>query len=87
MTKIKTPSGFECELDEAFRDDFELLEHMAHLAEGDPSGITEIIDGIFGEAKTALYEHCRKENGRVSTKAVMQEVKDVFNSVGGELKN
>lgn len=87
MVKIKTSSGFECELDEAFRDDFELLENLVRLDKGDPSGLTEIIDGIFGDEKEALYEHCRKENGRVSTVAVMQEVKDVFNGACGELKN
>ena len=87
MVKIKTSSGFECELDEAFRDDFELLENLVRPDKGDPSVLTDVINGIFGEAKPALYEHCRKENGRVSTMAVMQEVRDVFSSVGGELKN
>ena len=31
MAKIKTSSGFECELDDAFRDDFELLENLARM--------------------------------------------------------
>ena len=87
MAKIKTSSGFECELDDAFRDDFELLENLALMDKGNLSVLPDVIDAIFGDAKEAMYDHCRKDNGRVSTTAVMQVVKDVINSADGELKN
>ena len=44
------------------------------------------MDSLLGDKKADLYEHCRRENGRVSATAVMAEIKEIFENAG-KLKN
>lgn len=85
MLKGKTPSGFE--LDENILDDYELLESLQAIDNGDYGKVTQTISYLLGEEqKERLKEHVRKENGRVSVIAMMNEVAEIFQA-NSSLKN
>ena len=89
--KGKTSSGFEYEIDDEVKDDMELLDALIELDEGEPAGIKKATLIMLGqEQKNALYEHCRKQNGRVSASMVIAEFKEILDSAqetNTELKN
>ena len=87
MLKGKTTSGFSFEIDEAIADDLELLEDIAR-ADKDVSVFPRVLEEILGaDQKKALYEHLRGKNGRVSTKAAVDEFTEIMNIAGEETKN
>lgn len=87
MLKGKTKSGFKFEIDEAIADDLELLEDIAR-ADKDVSVFPSVLEKILGaDQKKALYEHLRGENGRVSTRAAVDEFTEIMNIAGEETKN
>lgn len=78
----KTTSGFEYELDEAALDDYELLEDLCELDEGDISKTISVLNRLLGkEQKDRLKEHLRSKNGRVPASKMMNEMGEIFNSV------
>ena len=78
----KTTSGFEYELDEAALDDYELLEDLCELDEGDTSKTISVLNRLLGkEQKDRLKEHLRSKNGRVPASKMMNEMGEIFNSV------
>lgn len=80
--KGKTTSGFEYELDESALDDYELLEELCELDEGDTSKTISVLNRLLGnEQKERLKEHLRMENGRVPASKMMLEMGEIFNSV------
>ena len=80
--KGKTTSGFEYELDESALDDYELLEDLCELDEGNISKTISVLNRILGkEQKDRLKEHLRTENGRVPASKMMFEIGEIFNSV------
>ena len=91
MLKGKTDTGFRFSIDEEARDDMELLENLALMAGGDLSVMPNTLVMLLGEEqKKKLYDHCRGESGRVSSKKVMAELEDIFNKAGEadtDLKN
>lgn len=87
MLKGETKSGFKFQIDEAIADDLELLEDIAR-ADKDVSVFPSVLEKILGaEQKKALYDHLRDENGRVSTKAAVEEFTEIMNIAGEETKN
>ena len=87
MITGETKSGFRFEIDDDATDDMEILENIARLENGDMSVVPAILAQLLGEAqKKALYEFCRKENGRVSAVKVMSAVKEIFDAAAEENK-
>lgn len=87
MLQGKTESGFEFELDEDVLDDYELLELLQEVDNGEYGKITQVVDLLLGsKQKGRLKEHVRNENGRVTTSGLMKEVEWIFKNVG-QLKN
>lgn len=85
--KGKTSSGFEFNLDEEALDDMEVLEWLIEMDNGDVAHLKDMLVRLLGdEQKKALYNHCRK-NGRVSAKAVLREVGEIFKESGEQAKN
>ena len=87
MSKIKgrTATGFSFEIDEEARDDMEILERLIDMSRGDLTAMPDVLVGLLGtDQKKALYEHCRGKNGRVSSKAVYEEVQSIFESTKEE---
>lgn len=90
--KGTTASGFNFEISEEIRDDMELLEQLIAIDKGDLTEAPALVKSLLGEKqKKALYEHCRGENGRVSSKQVFAEIKGIFDAIKNgdesELKN
>ena len=87
MLKGKTESGFEFEIDENIADDMELIEDIAK-ADKDVSVFPGVLTKILGEEqKSALYDHLRNENGRVSIKDTVAAFTEIMNIAGEQTKN
>lgn len=88
--KVITSSGFCCELDENALDDMELLETMGGIMEKDAKAIfamPRMIERFIGpEGKAALYDHCRTDEGRVPTSAIMAEFTEIMQGLEGDKK-
>lgn len=81
MHKGVTSSGFEFELADEALDDYELLEILHKIDNGDNGLIVDMVDKLLGESqKEKLKEHVRAENGRVSAKLLLGEVMEIFKS-------
>lgn len=80
--KGTTSSGFEYNLDETALDDYELLEDLCELDNGNTARIISALNRLLGtEQKDRLKEHLREENGRVPASKMMIEMGEIFNSV------
>ena len=74
-----TESGFRYTLPPDALDDYELLENLCDIDNGDASKIT-------GNAQIeALKDHVRKENGRVPASKMIEEIIQIFK--GSQVKN
>ena len=81
MIKGKTKSGFEYEIADTVGDDYEILELMVRIQKNDFLAITELVDRVLGsEQKDRFKDHCRNEDGRVSTERMMTEFFEIFSS-------
>lgn len=77
--KGKTTSGFEYEIDGESLDDYELLEDLCELDNGNTAKITSVLNRLLGkEQKEHLKEHLRTENGRVPMSKMMIEIEEIF---------
>lgn len=87
MNKGTTATGFEFEISDDALDDYELLELLTELDNGDYGRVTMVIEKLLGkEQKERLKEHIRK-NGKVSAERMMNEVADIFAQANEKLKN
>ncbi len=74
-----TESGFEYKLDEESMDDYELLENLCAIDNGDSSKITASARQLLGEEQLkALKEHVRNEKGRVSASKMINEITQIL---------
>lgn len=81
MLRGKTESGFEFEIDEEILDDYDFLELLCHIDEGDASLTTKMVDMLLGEEqKKRLKDHVRAKSGRVSATRLLAEVMEIFNA-------
>lgn len=79
MIKGTTTSGFAFEIADSVGDDYEVLELMTRVQKNDFLAITELVDRVLGtEQKDAFKEHCRVEDGRVSTEKMLSEFYEIF---------
>lgn len=84
MITGKTESGFEFQLDEENLDDYELLENLCDIDNGDVSKITIAANQLLGkEQMKALKEHVRNEKGRVSAAKMIEEITQIFKNQSG----
>ena len=73
-----TSSGFSFELEEDVFDDYELLEVLREIDEGNEERIVTMVDILLGDAqKKHLKEHVRDERGKVSVIRMMEEVTEI----------
>lgn len=91
MKEIKgtTSSGFQYELTEESLDNYELLEILSEIDNGDQSKLPIMIEMFLGmEQKEALKEHIRSKsnNGKVSSTMIFEEVSEIFEQTK-EVKN
>lgn len=82
MIKGKTESGFEFEVEEEVTDDYEFLELLCKVDNGEVNLIPKVADELLGiEQKKALMDHLR-ENGRVSAKKMGEAIGEIMTSFG-----
>lgn len=85
--KGKTTSGFEFEISEDIKNDYELVENLAEL-EDNPLILAKVIKQILGADQTEkLKNHVRNEKGIVPTDKMTQEIIEIFQNSGEETKN
>ena len=76
-----TATGFEFEIEDEVLDDYELLEILTDIDAGDLTVVPKMVDMLLGnEQKKKLKEHVRATTGRVSTKAMMDEIALILSS-------
>ena len=80
--QVKTTSGFEATIDEGILDDYELLEMLCEVDNGNTGKLIEASVKVFGkEQYAALKEHNRDENGKISTKKMIEEITEVLSGM------
>lgn len=87
MIKGKTTSGFEFEIDENAADNMELVDALAEAANDDLLAISIVGKLLLGkELRKKLYDHIRAEDGRVPTKAAVNEFMEIMGALGDKGK-
>ena len=85
--KAKLKDGFEVEISESVTDDWEFLEVLSGIDEGETGLIVKAAKMLLGnEGVKALKEHLRDDNGKVSSTAMIAALEELLESVN-ELKN
>lgn len=78
MIKGKTKSGFKYEIGDENINDYELFEVMAEIDEN-PLLLPKLLKMLLGEEQnSALKEHLRGENGKISMEAMQGAVTEIF---------
>lgn len=79
MITGKTKSGFEFQLEDDALDDYELLEELCDIDNGEITKIPHVSVMLLGnDQMNALKEHIRGENGRVSAKKMAGEIGEIL---------
>ena len=79
--------GFEIEISESVTDDWEFLEVLAGIDEGETGLIVKAAKMLLGsEGVKALKEHLRNKDGKVSSTAMVTALGELMESVNS-LKN
>lgn len=82
VIRIKTRTGFECDIDQTRMNDMELLDNIVELENGNTLALSRVIGKLFpAVVKVALYDHVRTEDGRVPFDKLSEEIADVFNGL------
>lgn len=56
--------GFECEFNDCALDDFEMLEKLEQMENGNAIAVVPFARGVFGDKQlAAIKEHLRGDNG------------------------
>ncbi len=90
MITGKTKAGFEYQIHDDILDDFEILELVGAVDES-VTALPKLLGPLFGdEQKKAYLDHMKNtETGRISTKAILNDINDLFEdlSENSETKN
>ena len=80
MEKGKTISGFEFEVDPVVFDDWEMLEKLNEIDNGNASLLVEVAREVLGtEQLNALKEHVKKLNrGKATITAMGEALGEIF---------
>ena len=85
--KAKLNDGFEVEILDEITDDWEFLEVLSSIDEGETGQIVRAAKMMLGEDGVKLLkEHLRNKAGRVKSSAMVDALGEIMNSVN-ELKN
>lgn len=88
MIKGTTSTGFKYEIRDDALNDWELVEDLSAIEQGDSSAIVRSLYRLLGkEQMTALKEHCRdKETGIVKITDIAKEQQEIM-TANSDLKN
>lgn len=92
MVSGTTKSGFNYTVSEAIRDDWRFVKALADADSDDASrqlsGAVRMVVLLLGEhGEAELSTHLAQPDGSVPTHLIMDEVREILNSIGNELKN
>ena len=80
--KGKTPSGFKFEISERRLNNYELLELIGEVDEGNGQAFPKVLKLLFGDEQAkAFKDHLREEDGIVPTEKISEELKSVFETI------
>jgi len=82
MAKIKTSSGFECEIDPDVLNDMEVLDLVVRIDGGDALAYSPFLEKILAGDKAKLYDHVRNSKGHVPIDAISAEVGEILEQLG-----
>lgn len=87
MLKGITKSGFNYEVTDERLDDYELIEALSEV-DTNPILLPKVIKLLLGESqKNELIDHIKVLNGKVPMSKISEELLDIFNGTGKEIKN
>lgn len=91
MTKVKTKSGFSCEVDETRLKDWRIVKAIAQCDSKDETkklqGMTFMVPFLLGEdGEEALMDFIAKEEGYPSTEKVVGLFQEILLAVGEKTK-
>lgn len=79
MINGETKSGFAFTLDDEVTDDWEILEALNDIDEGDSTKVVMVLKHLLGNDQyKALKDHVRGENKRVKATAMVAALKDIL---------
>lgn len=80
MEKGKTISGFEFEVDSSVFDDWEILEKLNEIDNGNSALMVDVARQVLGQEQLdALKEHVKEQNGgKVTITAMGQALGEIF---------
>lgn len=85
--KATLSDGFEIEISESVTDDWEFLEVLSGIDEGETGLIVKAAKMLLGnDGVKALKEHLRNKDGKVSSTAMVTALGELMESVNS-LKN
>ncbi len=89
--KVKTKSGFACELNEQKCKDWRFVKFLAQMDSEDESeqlvGTTRAVSFMFGkESEEALMKHVTDKDGIVDSSKLLAEFKEILQLASAELK-
>lgn len=77
-----TKTGFGYEIDEEILDDYEFLEILLKIDEGETAYALKMVERLLGEKqRDRLKEHLRTEKGRVPATKLIAETMEIFESI------
>lgn len=72
-------SGFEFEINNDILDDYDLLEDLIAIDNGEGQRIVSVISKILGpDQEKALKDHLRSENGKLKTSDMATAIGEIF---------
>lgn len=86
MLKGITKSGFDYEIEDKALDNWELLESLVAIDEGDTAAVIKVARQLLSKAQLdSLKEHCRDiDTGIVSRNKMLAEIADILKGEGSE---
>lgn len=84
-THVITPSGFECDIDEAAISDYKLLK-LIRETKTDATAVVDVVTTLLGRDEERLMAHLADEDGHVAIEAVNAEVTEIFAALKSKKK-
>lgn len=82
MIEVKTQSGFECSIDENNMNDYEVVEALVDVEDGNPAAIVKVTRHLLSsEDQKRLKAHCKDESGKVPFDMMVKELTDIICSL------
>ena len=85
MVDVKLENGFTCQIRDEALDDYELFESLVAIDE-EPNRLPATIKRLIGNDGYERLKEANRVDGRVSTAAMLESLKQIFESVNGEKK-